>query len=56
MGDIIIVKNAIHWTFGIEVKDDEERIVDLMSTWLMRLQRDNPCLARWIATTLESRI
>lgn len=44
--------HAIHWAFGVEDVDREERTVNLLSTGLMTVHRDNPWLAPWIAETL----
>lgn len=47
------VCHAIHWAYGIEDGDKEERMVGVMGTALTALHRDNPWLAGWLTAALS---
>ena len=42
------ISHAIYWVYGLEDKDKEERIVQIMATGWTQVFRDNPILRTFI--------
>ncbi len=53
--DILLheIYHAIFWAYGIENEDKEERIVNIFSTAMNQIYRDNPDLLRFINESVE---
>jgi hypothetical protein len=47
------VHHAIWWAYGIQDSDAEERIVNILSSALLQVFRDNPELVVWIRAMLQ---
>ena len=47
------VNHAIYWAYGIHDKDEEERIVEIMSTGIMQVYRDNPEVLSFICGIVQ---
>lgn len=46
--------HAIHWVYGMEDGDKEERLVNMMSTAMVTAYRDNPWMLGWLADCVTS--
>jgi len=42
------IMHGVYWAYGIDDKDDEERVVSTMAAGLQQVWRDNPELMAWI--------
>ena len=47
------INHAIYWAYGIDDKDEEERIVSTMATGWTQVYRDNPEVLEFIKTGLS---
>lgn len=46
------ILHAIWWAYGLDQKDDEERIVRITATMMIQAYRDNPWLLAWTAEAM----
>lgn len=49
------IGHAIYWTYGINDKDNEERIVSTFATGWVQVYQDNPWLMNWIKRAIGKR-